>query len=235
MKNDNSVNFTPTVRYFNSQLKYCKPIKSRSHERQLLRRAKKGDNKAQNEILTSNLRFVYNLALKYRGHGVPLEELISEGTFGMIYAIKKFDVDVDVKFITYAGYWIRFFMSDTIKKNKIRCNIECDEECVNPNSGIENSLKCSSIEEEADSWNLFSIQNGENKENLDRESKLLEKLFSVLNDRERDIIENYYGIGNKEKKNLEEISKKLKISKERVRQIKEMGLIKMKSEAMLFD
>ena len=126
-------------------------------------------------------------------------------------------------------------MSDAIKKNKIRCNIECDEECVNPNSGIENSLKCSSIEEEADSWNLFSIHIGENKENFDRESKLLEKLFSVLNEREKDIIENYYGIGNKEKKNLEEISKKLKISKERVRQIKEMGLIKMKSEAMLFE
>jgi RNA polymerase sigma factor (sigma-70 family) len=142
---------------------------------------------------------------------------------------------MDVKFITYAGYWIRYFMSDMIRRNKNRNIIEQSTDDLFYDRYLNKDEEESS---ENVAYNISKIPTFEIEDvhmAFDKDKNLLDKLMSVLNKREKEIIENYFGIGNKEKKNLEEIGTIFKISTERVRQIKDMSLIKMKSEAMLID
>lgn len=71
-------------------------------ERKILVRAKAGDNKAYNTLMNANLKFVVSVAKKYQSQGLSLEELVAEGNYGLCKAFKKFDLDRNVKFITYA-------------------------------------------------------------------------------------------------------------------------------------
>ena len=76
-------------------------------ERRLARRAQKGDEKAAERLVTANLRFVISYVKKYQGHGLDLSELVAIGNEGLLKAVKKFDPDQGVKFISYAVWWVR--------------------------------------------------------------------------------------------------------------------------------
>src|SRR4026207_275322 len=76
-------------------------------ERRLARRAQKGDEKAAERLVTANLRFVISYAKKYHGHGLDLSELVAIGNEGLLKAVRKFDPDQGVKFISYAVWWVR--------------------------------------------------------------------------------------------------------------------------------
>ena len=78
MTNDYVNDFNTTVQTYYKELKKCNPI-SREKEVELIKKAKKNDLKAKNTILSSNLKFVFDVAKNYKGCGVPLEDLISEG------------------------------------------------------------------------------------------------------------------------------------------------------------
>ena len=76
-------------------------------ERDLSRRAHEGDRGARRRLIESNLRLVISIAKKYRGRGVPFEDLIQEGNAGLIRAVEKFDPEMGNRFSTYATWWIR--------------------------------------------------------------------------------------------------------------------------------
>src|SRR3712207_2467649 len=76
-------------------------------ERDLSRRAHEGDLGARRRLIESNLRLVISIAKKYRGRGVPFEDLIQEGNAGLIRAVEKFDPELGNRFSTYATWWIR--------------------------------------------------------------------------------------------------------------------------------
>ena len=76
-------------------------------EKALARRVRRGDMKARQKLIESNLRLVISIAKKYRGRGVPFEDLIQEGNAGLIRAVEKFDPEMGNRFSTYATWWIR--------------------------------------------------------------------------------------------------------------------------------
>lgn len=82
------------------------PILSPEVQTQLAVKAKAGDQKAKEDLVKSNLRFVFSIAKQYQNQGIPLEDLISEGNMGVLAAIENFNPD-RARFLTYAGWWIR--------------------------------------------------------------------------------------------------------------------------------
>ncbi|HLU24215.1 MAG TPA: RNA polymerase sigma factor RpoD/SigA [Longimicrobiales bacterium] len=82
-------------------------IEDPEEERELARRARAGDREAAERLVTANLRFVISYVKKYQGRGLGLAELVCIGNEGLLKAVKKFDPDKGVKFISYAVWWIR--------------------------------------------------------------------------------------------------------------------------------
>ncbi|HMN07960.1 MAG TPA: RNA polymerase sigma factor RpoD/SigA [Gemmatimonadaceae bacterium] len=78
-----------------------------AEERRLARLAQKGDESAAERLVTANLRFVISYVKKYQGHGLDLSELVAIGNEGLLKAVRKFDPDQGVKFISYAVWWVR--------------------------------------------------------------------------------------------------------------------------------
>ncbi|ACI50270.1 RNA polymerase, sigma 32 subunit, RpoH [Gluconacetobacter diazotrophicus PA1 5] len=91
------------------------PMLSPEDEQRLSRRWKdKGDTEAAHALVTSHLRLVAKIAMGYRGYGLPLGELISEGNIGMMQAVRRFDPDRGFRLATYAMWWIRAAIQEYI-------------------------------------------------------------------------------------------------------------------------
>src|SRR5437870_8144723 len=82
-------------------------IRDPLEERRLARKAQRGDEKAAERLVTANLRFVISYVKKYQGHGLDLSELVAIGNEGLLKAVKKFDPDQGVKFISYAVFCLK--------------------------------------------------------------------------------------------------------------------------------
>lgn len=93
------------------------PRLSREEEHALALRVQAGDTQAAHELVKANLRFVIAVALQYRRYGIPLWELIAEGSLGLMLAVRKFDPERGTRFVTYAGYWIRAYVLDLVVKS----------------------------------------------------------------------------------------------------------------------
>ena len=91
--------------YFDEISKYS--LLTAEEEYSLAERAKKGDTRAKDALITANLRFVVKIAKEYTNRGLPLSDLISEGNLGLIAAIERFEPSQEVRLTSYAVWWIR--------------------------------------------------------------------------------------------------------------------------------
>ncbi|KYK22722.1 hypothetical protein AYK24_00410 [Thermoplasmatales archaeon SG8-52-4] len=86
-------------------------------ERKIARKAVRGNKRAKDELIIRNLRYVIDVAKGYQGQGLPLEELIAEGNYGICKAAERFDPEKGMKFITYAVWWIRQSILQALSEN----------------------------------------------------------------------------------------------------------------------
>lgn len=89
---------------------------SRQEEIELCKKIKQGDRKAYEDLIKSNLRFVISVAKQFQGQGLDLDDLIAEGNLGLLTAVNKFDHNANIKFISYAVWWIRYQIMYSIAK-----------------------------------------------------------------------------------------------------------------------
>lgn len=227
--------FTSTVKIYYDDLKKYKPL-TKAREKRLLKLSRKGNLKAKNEILEANLKFVFDIAKHYTGRGLSILELISEGNMGLLRAIEKFDEEKDIKFISYAVWWIRQAMLEAIKKKKMLKMVEIDP---TESNDVIFERKIADDEDErigGASDVGFSNEVDEHKMELRANQKeVIGKLLNSLNSREKEIIEHYYGLSNKRELTLNEIGKKYNLSSERVRQVKLTAIRKLRSSMMMYD
>ena len=227
--------FTSTVKIYYDDLKKYKPL-TKAKEKRLLKLSRKGNLKAKNEILEANLKFVFDIAKHYTGRGLSISELISEGNMGLLRAIEKFDEEKDIKFISYAVWWIRQAMLEAIKKKKMLMMVEIDPTDSNDNI-FERKIADDEDERIGGVSDVgFSNEAEEYKKELKANQKeVIGKLLNSLNSREKEIIEHYYGLSNKRELTLNEIGKKYNLSSERVRQVKLTAIRKLRSSMMMYD
>src|SRR4051812_22216009 len=96
-------------RYINSVDAY--PVLDRKNELKLARRwQSKKDQKAGDALIQANLRYVIQIALKYRGYGIKLADLIEEGNLGLLEALRRFEPERKLRFMTYAAFWVRAYI-----------------------------------------------------------------------------------------------------------------------------
>ncbi len=239
-----------------------------------------GNIKSAEKLVTSHLRLVAKIAMGYRGYGLPVNEMISEGNVGLMQAVKKFKPEKGFRLATYAMWWIKASIQEYIMrswslvkigtttaqkklffnlkkiKNQIAPKSEGDlkdeyvteiankldvskDEVVSMNrrlSGKEFSLN-SPIGEGGDEWQDW-IEDKEldhelkfaQQEEMKQRKNLLTDSIKILNDREKEII--YARRLNDEPTTLENLSKKYKISRERVRQIENKAFEKLQKHML---
>lgn len=199
--------------YFDSLKDYRKL--SREEEYNLGIKIQNGDKNALNKLVEHNLRFVINIAKGYREHGVPFADLISEGNLGLIHAANKFDPTKEIRFISYAVWWIKCYINDFIDKQGGYTEISTDE--------------YGDYQYREDQINT---EFEENLNNLNDRKSTIADLLVCLKDRERKIIQMSFGLNGVKEMTLDEISKVTDLSMERVRQIKDDAIMKLKCEVL---
>lgn len=211
----------------------------------------------QQELLEGNLRFVITVSKQYQNQGLDLSDLIAEGNYGLMKAIDNFDWTKGLRFISYAVWWVRQSILQSLNENArtIRLPVNVVQELHRAKKELDSAGVAlpdkfatlpytinldNPLNEEGDT--LLDILNNPNAEladaGLSTEDTLKKKLLEMLNvldNRERIIIEDYYGLSGNTR-TLEDIGGDFSLTKERVRQIKEKALRKLRNEtSSLFD
>ena len=239
-----------------------------------------GNLKSAEKLVTSHLRLVAKIAMGYKGYGLPVSDMISEGNVGLMQAVKKFEPEKGFRLATYAMWWIKASIQEYIMrswslvkigtttaqkklffnlkklKNQIAPKSEGDlkdehlneiakkldvnkEEVVNMNrrlSGKEHSLNMP-IGEDGGEWQDWIVDKEMDqelkfaqKEEMDQRKDLLKDSIKILNDREKEIL--FARRLNDEPTTLEDLSKKFKISRERIRQIENKAFEKIQKHML---
>ena len=210
--------------YFEDIKKY-RPLSSRE-EKELAVKIRKGDKSALDKLVNANLKFVVNYAKQYRKSGVPFSDLISEGNIGLIKAAEKFDETKGVKFISYAVWWIRNSIQECI--NRYLGNVEE----VNAETHVFDNCKKAEYDY---SSKIVNEEFEEELTNLQSREATISELMKTLKKREIRILSLYFGLYDGKEMTLDEIGQEMDLTKERVRQIKDKALVKLKVNALSSD
>ena len=196
---------------------------TRREEQVLSEKIQKGDEQALNKLVYHNLRFVVNIAKNYRNSNVPFADIISEGNIGLIRAAHKFDSTKGVKFISYAVWWIKNSINECIEKyNRDNETLSYDDYTINKCTDLDNKFE--QINEDFE----------EKINNIQSRKDAIENLMKCLHEREIKILTLFFGLNGGKEMTLEEVGKEMCLTNERVRQIKDGALSKLKCEVLTY-
>jgi RNA polymerase primary sigma factor len=213
--------------------------------------------KINKELLEGNLRFVISVAKQYQNQGLDFPDLVAEGNLGLMKAIQNFDWSKNLRFISYAVWWVKQSILQSLNDNSrtIRLPVNVVQDLCRAKKNVENnggslddryqslpSIVDLDMKINEDGDTLIDIIRNPHAEMPDASfnttdllKQNLIKLLSSLDTREKIIVEDYFGI-NGSPRTLEDIGGDFNLTKERVRQIKEKALRKLRNDSsILFD
>jgi RNA polymerase primary sigma factor len=251
--------------YFRDLYRYR--VLTPEEEKDLVHRVKRGDPTALNPLILGNLRFVVSIARRYQGKGLSLLELINEGNLGLYKAAKRYDPSRDVKFISYAVWWIRQSIQKAlfeqvgavrIPPNKLALVNRFKRALLQNGGNYEKTVSLPEFEShekeiaeimekiadvslnapvggEGDGRDpvktLLDVLGTDGGQEVDAEkaelSRSLDSVLGQMSEREEKVLRMYYGINYAREFTLDEIGRELKLTRERVRQIKNRSLRKL--------
>jgi RNA polymerase primary sigma factor len=247
---------------------------SPEEEVKLATRIKQGDQKALDRLTKANLRFVVSVAKQYQNQGLSLPDLINEGNVGLIKAAQRFDETRGFKFISYAVWWIRQSILQSLAEqarivrlplnkvgltNKIQkafsqleqqferepsaeelaTLLDMDLEEVSSTLGINvKHVSMDSPLSEGEENTLIDILENPNADKTDGElvynqslKTEIDRSLSTLTERQKEVICYFFGIGVDHPLSLEDIGERFHLTRERVRQIKDKAITKLKTSS----
>jgi len=222
----------------------------RRDERELIRLSHLGNLVARNTLVKANIRFVIKMVrTSYRNYAktIPLEDIVDEGVFGLIRAIKEFDLSKKEKLISYAVWWIRAYIERgltilipqnlklALYKSKKKAHLEGDK-IDEKMEKIRSMAEIIDLNHSVGGEDIFPISSGvpEQEDSLDKRKvkELIDSLLDNLSENERIIVKKYFGLNEYEFPcKLEDICATIPLTRERLRQMKENAVNKLKKIA----
>ena len=246
-----------------------KPL-TREEEITLTQQSRGGCKASREKLILSNLRFVIRIAREYQHKGLPLEDLISAGNLGLLVAAERFDETRGFKFISYAVWWIRQAIHQSLAQDsrvvrlpinridllhniskvsrELRQASEADPEpeTIAKKLGVSVEMVKDTLLRARDVWSLDASFKEDDDHSLlhvlsDESQKApdidvmdesvrdqVEDVLGSLDARESEVLRLYFGLGDDEAMTLEEIGTRFSLTRERVRQIKEKALRRLR-------
>jgi len=236
---------------------------SRLEEQQLFKLAARGNRRAKEKLISANMRFVLKVAIQYRSSPIPLPDLVSEGAMGLVRAIESFDYSRGLKFISYGVWWIKAYITRAINEqgtlirlpanqhlrvrralkeqargneveDDIRELIQMGQRGVSFDSPLSDGSKTTYAEVLCDEFQ----PSPETDTEINGIEEITQQVISRLPSREARVVAGIFGINQDSPLTLREVGENLNISHERVRQLRDQALRRLRrsgSQAILLE
>jgi RNA polymerase primary sigma factor len=226
----------------------------RAEEQELFRRARAGDKGARDKLIQSNMRFVLKVALQYRGCPIPLSDLVNEGCMGLIKAVEVFDESRGIKFISYAVWWMKAYITKAINETGSMIRLPANQ-CLRVRKALKEHSQGKDLDPEVhglmqtagrglsfdapmahDSKTTFQevlrderASNPEDELEKHSTGDIVKEILSELPEREAQVITGLFGMDHNAPLTLREVGQDLNISHERVRQLRDQALTRIRN------
>ena len=221
---------------YKADLDKAEPLE-KEEEYRLIAKGQKGCLKSKEKVIKANLRFVVRIANEFRHSMKDFSDLVNAGNMGLLEAFDKFDVNRGFKFYSYAVWYIKCYIHREIKSDRVvRIPFSWFKDKYVHKVKPESSLNLNMYNEDGSDEILDAIectaplQDESIYENEER--KIIFKVIQELDEREKMVILNYFGFKDEER-TLEDIGFELGITRERVRQIRNIALAKLKKKLVI--
>ena len=200
-------------------------------ERELSERIKQGDQRALGRLVQANLRFVVKMASLYRGQGLQLDDLISEGNLGLMTAAAKFDASRGTRFVVFAAPYVRRQIERAIEEQNGIYKVPKDADKLAKHEG--KALSVDAPLGGRTNLSLLSVLVNQDSPQADERvySEAIERAVELalmsLSERETQVINRFFGL-DREHETMAEIAEDLNLKRERVRQIRNRAIRRLK-------